>query len=135
MILTRQCKIPTYLNGNTSRMLIESCAGLLTKTMPKIALDAKQKRQQDTKISSIEKIFEAYMSSGSVTDIVHFFIPEYNNAMKIGEGGGSDVEQEKIEVLEMDFNVAFRMMASGEIKDGKTIILLQHLQIKGIISR
>lgn len=134
VILTRQFRMPTYLNGNRSGMLIESCAGLLDKDNAENCIRRETEEETGYKISSIEKIFEAYMSPGSVTEIVHFFIAEYTNAMKIGVGGGADDEQEEIEVLELDFDVATRMIESGEIKDGKTIMLLQHLQIKGIIS-
>lgn len=72
------------------------------------------------------------MSPGSVTEIVHFFIAEYTKSMKIGEGGGATDEQEEIEVLELRIDEAVQMIENGGIKDGKTIMLLQYVQLKGI---
>lgn len=133
VILTRQFRIPTYLNGNPSGMLIESCAGLLEKDN---ALDCiKKETEEETgfQISKVEKIFEAYMSPGSVTEILHFFIAEYDDSMKIGAGGGLDLEQEEIGVLEIPFDTALNMIEQGEIKDAKTIMLLYHARIKALM--
>lgn len=132
VILTRQFRMPAYMNGNASGMLIEACAGLLDEDNAEDCIKRETEEETGYKISSVEKIFEAYMSPGSVTEIVHFFIAEYTEAMKIGEGGGADDEQEEIEVLELKIEEAIRMVKSGEIKDGKTIMLLQHVQVKGI---
>lgn len=132
VILTRQFRMPTYMNGNESGLLIESCAGLLDEDNAEDCIKRETEEETGYKISSVEKIFEAYMSPGSVTEIVHFFIAEYTKAMKIGEGGGADDEQEEIEVLELKIDEAIRMVQSGEIKDAKTIMLLQHVQVKGI---
>lgn len=134
VILTRQFRMPSYVNGNASGMLIESCAGLLDEDDAEDCIKRETEEETGYQISSVEKIFEAYMSPGSVTEIVHFFIAEYTKAMKIGEGGGADDEQEEIEVLELDIDEAIRMVERGEIKDGKTIMLLQHVQVKGIFS-
>ncbi|HEA21363.1 hypothetical protein LCGC14_0708440 [marine sediment metagenome] len=134
VILTRQFRMPTYLNGNETGMLIESCAGLLHEDDAENCIIRETEEETGYKISSVEKVFEAYMSPSSVTEIVHFFIAEYTKAMKIGEGGGADDEQEEIEVLETDFDEAIGMIESGDIKDGKTIMLLQHLQVKGLLS-
>lgn len=133
VILTRQFRLPTYINGNTSGMLIEACAGLLDNDNPEDCIRRETEEETGYKISKIEKIFEAYMSPGSVTEILHFFIAEYSNDMKINDGGGLEEEGENIEVLELDFNKALNMIDSGEIKDAKTIMLLQHLRIKGIL--
>lgn len=133
VILTRQFRLPTYVNGNDSGMLIESCAGLLYRDNAEDGIKRETEEETGYRISSVEKIFEAYMSPGSVTEIVHFFIAEYTQSMKIGEGGGANDEQEEIEVLELKFDEAARMMENGEIKDGKTIMLLQYVQLKGYV--
>lgn len=133
VILTRQFRLPTYINGNTSGMLIEACAGLLDNDNPEDCIKRETEEETGYKISKVEKVFEAYMSPGSVTEILHFFIAEYSNDMKINDGGGLEEEGENIEVLEVDFNKALNMIDSGEIKDAKTIMLLQHLRIKGIL--
>ncbi len=132
VILTRQFRLPTFVNGNDSGMLIESCAGLLNQDNAEDGIKRETEEETGYRISSVEKIFEAYMSPGSVTEIVDFFIAEYTQSMKTGEGGGADGEQEEIEVLELKFDEAVRMMENGEIKDGKTIMLLQYVQVKGI---
>ena len=130
VILTRQFRMPTFLNGNTSGMMIEVCAGLLEKDNAEDCIRRETQEETGYEISSVEKVFEAYMSPGSVTEIVHFFIAKYHEDMKIGEGGGVAEEQEDIEVLELNFSDALKMVKTGEIKDGKTIMLLQHLQLK-----
>lgn len=130
VVLTRQFRVPTYINGNDSGMLIESCAGLLDNDNAEDCIKKETEEETGYTISSVEKIFEAYMSPGSVTEIVHFFIAEYDSSMKTGEGGGAHNEQEEIEVLELNREEAMAMIRSGEIKDGKTILLLQHLALR-----
>ncbi|WP_294299800.1 GDP-mannose pyrophosphatase NudK [uncultured Chryseobacterium sp.] len=133
VILTRQFRLPTYINGNTSGMMIEACAGLLDNDHPEECIKRETEEETGYKISHVEKIFEAYMSPGSVTEILHFFIAEYSKEMKTGEGGGLDNEGENIEVLELGFENALEMISSGEIKDAKTIMLLQHMRMKSIL--
>ncbi len=132
IILTRQFRLPTYINGNENGLMIEACAGLLDKDDPETCIRKEAEEETGYKIKSIEKVFEAYMSPGSVTEILYFFIAEYDEDMKISEGGGLAHEQENIEVLEIPFDEAMQMIKSGEIKDGKTIMLLQHLQMEGV---
>nr|WP_315034417.1 GDP-mannose pyrophosphatase NudK [uncultured Chryseobacterium sp.] len=133
VILTRQFRLPTYINGNTTGMMIEACAGLLDNDNPEDCIRRETEEETGYKISKVEKIFEAYMSPGSVTEILYFFIAEYSNDMKIADGGGLEEEGEHIEVLELPFDEALSMIDIGEIKDAKTIMLLQHLRIKGIL--
>ncbi|AVK73258.1 GDP-mannose pyrophosphatase NudK [Chryseobacterium indologenes] len=133
VILTRQFRLPTYINGNSTGMLIEACAGLLDHDNPEDCIKRETEEETGYKISKVEKVFNAYMSPGSVTEILHFFIAEYSNEMKVAEGGGLEEEGENIEVLELDFEKALAMIDSGEINDAKTIMLLQHLRIKSIL--
>lgn len=133
VILTRQFRLPTYINGNPTGMLIEACAGLLDNDNPEDCIKRETEEETGYKISRVEKIFEAYMSPGSVTEILYFFIAEYSHEMKINDGGGLEEEGENIEVLELSFEESLKMIDAGEIKDAKTIMLLQHLRIKGIM--
>ena len=133
VILTRQFRLPTYVNGNQSGMLIEACAGLLDKDNAEDCIRKETEEETGYRISKVKKIFESYMSPGSVTEILYFFIAEYDKDMKISEGGGLEEEQENIEVLELKFEDAYNMIESGEIKDGKTIMLLQYAKIKNLI--
>jgi nudix-type nucleoside diphosphatase (YffH/AdpP family) len=133
VILTRQFRLPTFINGNPTGMLIEACAGLLDNDNPEECIKRETEEETGYKISKVEKIFEAYMSPGSVTEILHFFIAEYSTEMKITDGGGLDEEGENIEVLELSFEETLKMIDSGEIKDAKTIMLLQYIRIKNIL--
>jgi nudix-type nucleoside diphosphatase (YffH/AdpP family) len=133
VILTRQFRMPTYVNGNADGMLIEACAGLLDKDDPETCIRRETEEETGFKVTHIEKVFEAYMSPGSVTEILHFFIAEYQKDMKLHEGGGLAEEQEDIEVLELDFDKALTMVADGTIRDAKTIMLLQHLRLRSIL--
>jgi GDP-mannose pyrophosphatase NudK len=133
VILMQQFRLPTFINGNPTGMLIESCAGLLDQDNAEDCIKKETEEETGYQISEVKKIFEAYMSPGSVTEILHFFVAEYASHMKISEGGGLKHEQENIEVLEIPFHTALSMIDTGEIKDGKTIMLLQHLRLKNIL--
>ena len=133
VILTRQFRAPTYINGNESGMLIEACAGLLDKDNPEDCIKKEALEETGYKVSNITKIFESYMSPGSVTEIIHFFIAEYAQEMKVSQGGGLDHELEEIEILEFNINDALKMIETGEIKDGKTIMLLQYLRLHDLL--
>ena len=133
VILTRQFRLPTYINGNADGMLIEACAGLLDKDNAEDCIKRETEEETGYKITHVQKIFEAYMSPGSVTEILYFFIAEYSKDMKVNEGGGLEHEQENIEVLELKFNDAMKMIETGEIRDGKTIMLLQHIKLHDIL--
>lgn len=133
VILTRQFRLPTFLNGNENGMLIEACAGLLDKDNAEDCIKRETEEETGYKVTDVRKIFEAYMSPGSVTEIVHFFVAEYSKTMKVNEGGGVAHEEENIEVLEMNITEAIKMIETGEIKDGKTIMLLQYVQLHNLI--
>lgn len=133
VILTRQFRLPTYINGNDDGMLIETCAGLLDKDNPETAIKRETEEETGYQIREVKKVFEAYMSPGSVTEILYFFVAEYTKDMKVSAGGGHHEEQENIEVLETSFNEALDMISTGEIKDGKTIMLLQYAQINHLL--
>lgn len=133
VVLTRQFRMPTYLNGNDNGLMIEACAGLLEKGNAEETIRMEVEEETGYKIDKVEKIFEAYMSPGSVTEILYFFIGQYDDAMKVSEGGGAEDETENIEVLEMDFGKALQLMKTGEIRDAKTIMLLQYAQINTIL--
>lgn len=135
VVLTRQFRMPTYLNGNEDGMMVEACAGLLEKGNAEETIKMEVEEETGYKIDLVKKVFEAYMSPGSVTEILYFFIGQYEDAMKVGEGGGAEDETENIEVLEIGFNEALRMMQTGEIKDAKTIMLLQYAQINNLFNR
>jgi GDP-mannose pyrophosphatase NudK len=133
IILTRQFRMPTFLNGNESGMMIEVCAGVLDQQNAEDCIRKEIEEETGYSIKDVHKIFEVYMSPGSVTEIVYFFVGEYSQDMKSSDGGGLDDEQENIEVLEMLFDKAYGMIASGEIKDAKTIMLLQYAKINKLI--
>lgn len=133
VILTRQFRLPTYLNGNASGMMIEVCAGLLDQDNPEACVIREAEEETGYRIAKVDKVMQTYMSPGAVTEILHLFVGEYNEQMKINEGGGLEEEQEHIEVLEMSFDDAFAMIESGEIVDAKSILLLQHAKIKGLV--
>lgn len=133
VVLTRQFRMPTYVNGNPNGMMIEVCAGLLDGNNPEECIKKEVEEETGYQIDNVQKVFESYMSPGSVTEILHFFIGAYEEKMKIGEGGGAHDETENIEVLEFSFDVAMNMVKRSEIRDAKTILLLQYAQINKLI--
>lgn len=132
IILIRQFRMPMYLNGYND-FLIEAAAGLLDNATPEERIIAEAEEETGFKISKIEKIFEAFMSPGSVTEKLYFYIAEYHDQDRQGSGGGLADEGEDIEVLEWPFSKAFDAIKTGEIVDGKTIMLIQHLALNHIL--
>jgi GDP-mannose pyrophosphatase NudK len=135
VILTRQFRLPSYINGNTTGFLIEACAGLLEKENAEEAIRRETEEETGYHITSVKKIMEVYMSPGSVTEILYFFVAEYSSQMKVGEGGGVEEENEDIEVLEIPFTAALEQVRTGEIRDAKTIMLLQYAEINGLLRK
>ncbi|KQX15914.1 NUDIX domain-containing protein [Flavobacterium sp. Root420] len=133
VILTRQFRLPTFLNGNKTGMMIEVCAGLLDEDNPEECIIRETEEETGYRIKKVDKVTETYMSPGAVTEILYLFTGEYDESMKVSDGGGLASEQENIQVLEYTFDEAYAMIESGEIVDAKTIILLQHAKIKGLI--
>jgi GDP-mannose pyrophosphatase NudK len=132
VILTRQFRMPTYLNGNKDGMLIEACAGLLDADNPEDCIKKETQEETGYQINDVAKVFEVYMSPGSVTEILYFFVAKYSKDQKLNDGGGVE-DEEEIDVLELDFKKALDMIKTGEIKDAKTIMLLQYVQVHQLI--
>lgn len=133
VILTRQFRLPTFVNGNcdgspSSGMLIETCAGLLDDEHPDDAIRRETEEETGYRISSVQKVMEAYMSPGSVTEKLFFYIAQYSADTERDAGGG--IDEEEIDILELPFQEAVAMMERGEIMDGKTIMLLQYLRLE-----
>ena len=133
VILTRQFRMPTYINGNETGMMIEVCAGLLDEHDAEECIRRETEEETGYKVKAVRKILEAYMSPGSVTEKLYFFIAEYSKEMKMTEGGGLEHEQEDIDVLELPIEEAYKMMDTGEICDAKTIMLLLYAKVNNIL--
>jgi nudix-type nucleoside diphosphatase (YffH/AdpP family) len=125
VILVRQFRYPAYVNGYDD-LLIEAAAGLLDDKTPELRIRAEAEEETGYRLGEIRKIFEAFMSPGSVTEKLHFFVAEYDPSMRIGSGGGNAEEGEDIEVLELPIDQAMAMIGDGRIVDAKTIMLLQY---------
>ena len=128
VVLVRQFRFPTYGNGHDG-FLIEAAAGLLDQASPEDRIKAEVEEETGYRVGEVRKVFEAFMSPGSVTERLYFFVAEYDPASRIGDGGGIEEEGEDIEVLELTMEQAMQMMADGRIADGKTIMLLQYAQL------
>ncbi len=129
VLLIRQFRIATYLNGNASGELIETCAGLLDQDTPEACIRKEAIEETGYQVGEVEKLFTLYMSPGGVTEQVHFFAAEYSDAMRASAGGG--VEDEEIAVIELPFPEAMARVKDGRIRDGKAVILLQHALLAG----
>lgn len=133
IILIRQFRLPSFLNGNSSGLLIEACAGLLDEDNPEDCIRKEIMEETGYQIEEVTKVFEAYMTPGAVTEQLHCFIAPYTDAMKVNQGGGLVSEQEDIEVLEMPFSEAIDLLNTGKITDAKTIMLLQYAIIHNLM--
>ena len=132
VILTRQFRFPAWVNGCADGLLIEACAGLLDGNDPVAAMQREAIEETGYDVQSPRKVFEAYMSPGSVTEKLHFFVAACSDADRRTAGGGDAGEGEDIEVLELPLATALAMIARGDIQDGKTIMLLQHAAMTGL---
>jgi nudix-type nucleoside diphosphatase (YffH/AdpP family) len=125
VVLVRQFRFPAFVNS-CDDLLIEAAAGLLDNEEPEKRIRAEAEEETGYRLAKIEKVFEAFMSPGSVTEKLHFFVAEYDPSMRIGAGGGLAEEGEDIEVLELPIDQALAMIGDGRIADAKTIMLLQY---------
>ena len=125
VVLTRQFRYPAYVNGHHD-LLIEAPAGLLDQASPEVRILAEVEEETGYRLHDVHKVFEAFMSPGSVTEKLHFFVAEVADHMRVGRGGGVPGEGEDIEVIEPGIDEALAMVADGRIADGKTIMLLQY---------
>ncbi|XNN30438.1 GDP-mannose pyrophosphatase NudK [Escherichia coli] len=125
VVLIRQFRVATWVNGNESGQLIKPAPGCWITTTGS-AYSQKAIEETGYEVGEVRKLFELYMSPGGVTEVIHFFIAEYSDNQRANAGGG--VEDEHIEVLELPFSQALEMIKTGEIRDGKTVLLLNYLQ-------
>jgi len=128
VILTRQFRFPAYVNGHHG-LLIEAAAGLLDQASPEERIKAEVEEETGYRVEHVRKIFEAFMSPGSVTERLYFFVAAYDASSKANAGGGNHAEGEDIEVLELSIDDAMQAIHQGDIADGKTIMLLQYAYI------
>lgn len=129
VLLTRQFRMPAFVNGHDG-MLIEAPGGLLDDATPEERIRAEVEEETGYRVHHVEKIFEAFMSPGSVTEKLYFYIGDYDGSMRVSAGGGVEEEGEEIETIEVLLQTAMQMIERGEIMDGKTIMLLQYAALK-----
>ncbi|MDH7788557.1 nudix-type nucleoside diphosphatase (YffH/AdpP family) [Ochrobactrum sp. 19YEA23] len=125
VILTRQFRYPAFVNGYDD-LLIEAPAGLLDDAEPAVRIRAETEEETGFQVSEVRQIFDVFMSPGSVTERLHFFVGEYEPGDRVSQGGGKEEEGEDIAGFEVDIDAALGMIGSGAIRDAKTIILLQY---------
>jgi nudix-type nucleoside diphosphatase (YffH/AdpP family) len=125
VLLVRQFRLPAYLAAYDD-LMIEVAAGMLDNETPEKRIRAEAEEETGYRLHDVRKVFEAFMSPGSVTEKLHFFVAKYELSMRVSAGGGLPHEGEDIEVLELPFNEALEMIGDGRIVDAKTIMLLQY---------
>ena len=125
VVLVRQFRYPAFANGYDD-LLIEAAAGMLDDAAPEARIRAEAEEEIGYRLAHVRKVFEAFMTPGAVTEKLHFFVAEYDAAMRVSDGGGLADEGEDIEVLELAIDDALAMISDGRIVDGKTIMLLQY---------
>ena len=133
VLLTRQFRLPAFVNGHPDGMLIEAAAGLLDGDDPEVAIRREAEEESGVRVGEITRLFELFMSPGSVTERVTFFAATYSHEQRVSSGGGLTHEGEDIEVLEFTMAEALAMVGRGEIVDGKTVLLLQWAKLTGML--
>ncbi|CAI1164484.1 GDP-mannose pyrophosphatase NudK [Serratia grimesii] len=134
VVLTRQFRFPVFVNGHDG-MLIEAAAGLLDNASPEERIRAEAEEETGYFVQNVQKVFEAYMSPGSVTEKLHFFVGEYHADSRVGDGGGVEAEGEDLEVLELPLTEALQAIRQGVIVDAKTIMLLQFVALNHTLDK
>ena len=132
VVLTRQFRLATFINNNPTGLLVETCAGIKEDENECEAIVREIEEETGFRVEKTKKVFELYSTPGCNTEKIYYFIAEYSDGQKVAEGGGLEDEQEEIDVLEMPFNEAYSKMESGEIKDAKTVILLQYAKVNNL---
>lgn len=135
VFLTRQFRLPAFVNGHADGMLLEAPAGLLDAEAPADAIRREVEEETGFRLGAVQPVLDAYMSPGSVTERLHFFAAEVDPADRVSAGGGAASEGEDIEVVELPFAAALDAVATGRIVDGKTILLLYHASVRGLLDR
>jgi nudix-type nucleoside diphosphatase (YffH/AdpP family) len=133
VVLTRQFRLPSFLNGNDDGMLIEVCAGMLDGDDPATCARREAVEETGYKVEEVQHAFDTYTSPGGVTEMIHCFVAAYTPEMKVSKGGGLPEEGEKIELLEPTLDTALHMIDTGAIRDGKTIMLLQYAKLHNLV--
>jgi len=134
VILTKQFRIATYINGNESGMLTETCAGLIDNNeTPEATIKREIKEETGYEVENVEKVYQAYTSAGSLTELLYLYVASYTKEQKVSAGVGLAKEGEQLQIMEIPFEQAIQMLERGEIQDAKTIILLQYAQLKGLV--
>lgn len=133
VVLIKQFRIASFVNGNKEGKLIEACAGLLEENSPEEGVKREIEEETGYDINNVKRVFQLYMTPGADTEMLYFFIAEYSERQKVSEGGGLEEEQEEIDVLEMEFDKAYNMIETGEIRDAKTVLLLQYARLNNIL--
>ena len=128
IVLIRQFRFPIFSAG-FHELLIEVPAGVLDKASPEDRIKSETEEETGYRVSQVKKIFESFMSPGSVTEKLHFFVAEYQPGQKVNAGGGIAGEGEDIEVFEVSIEKALQMITAGEIEDAKTIMLIQYAKL------
>jgi nudix-type nucleoside diphosphatase (YffH/AdpP family) len=131
VLLVRQFRIGAHLAGDGG-FLLEVPAGVLDGAQPDERICAEIREELGYAITRVEKVLELFASPGSLTERVHCFLGEYSDADRCGDGGGKQDEGEDIEVVELPLADALDKVASGEIRDAKTVVLLQYLRLRQI---
>jgi nudix-type nucleoside diphosphatase (YffH/AdpP family) len=131
VLLVRQFRIPVHLHGHKVP-LIEACAGLLDDNDPETCIRLETEQELGYRLGAVRKIYDVYMSPGSVTERLSFFVAEYSPDDRVSDGGGDPSEGEDIEVLEMSLAEAMALVESGGIIDAKTVMLVQYLMLRGM---
>jgi len=129
VLLTRQFRLPTYLNGNPGGMLIEACAGTLDQENPMDCIIRETREETGYHIPDAQKVYDLYVTPGAVTELMYLYVAEYTPEMKLSKGGGLEEENENIENIELSFSKVLEMVKNEEIKDAKTVVLLQYAQL------
>jgi nudix-type nucleoside diphosphatase (YffH/AdpP family) len=134
VLLTRQFRLPAFVNGHPDGMLIEAPAGLLDADDAEAAIRREAEEETGVRVGEVRRLFDVFMSPGSVTERIAFFAAPYSSEDRVGAGGGLEHDGEDIEVLELPLARALAMAQTGEIADGKTIMLLQWARLEGLAS-
>lgn len=133
IILIRQFRGVAFLREGRES-LVEACAGKLEGADPLTRIRKETEEETGIRLTSEpRRLFDGYSSPGSFSERLTYFVAPYEAEDRITAGGGLANEGEDIEVLEMTLDAAMAMVASGEINDSKTLVLLYWAKATGLL--
>ena len=128
-ILVRQFRAPVFYSLQQEHT-IEVIAGLEEDADTETTARREAIEEAGLRLGALEHIATAWAMPGISTEQMTLYLATYVEGDRIQEGGGVAAEHENISVEEVPLAQLGKLIATGEIADMKTLILVQALMLR-----